>query len=79
MWVDILEPNQQSQYVPVECTPRKDIKGGGTGGVYIIRPRYAHRLVIDIDQEGGADLRIRKINSVLFGESMDDFTVLIVM
>ena len=34
LWVEILELNDQGNYVPVSVEERKDIK---TGGVYVLR------------------------------------------
>ena len=66
MWVDVQEHDNSigGQYVPVEVTGRNDVQ---TGGIYMIRPGYSHRLQIDLEHEAGAKLGIYTVTEVRFG------------
>jgi hypothetical protein len=64
MWVDILEPNSSAQYVPVDVVARTEVQ---TGGIYLIKPGYSHRLHIEIEHEAGAKLGIYKVVEARMG------------
>ena len=64
MTVDILEPNNAGQYLPVEVNSRDDVL---TGGVYMIRPGYAHRISVALEHEAGAKLGIYKVTQARLG------------
>ena len=66
MNVDILEPSSSGQYLPVEVTARRDVQ---TGGIYQIRPGYAHRIHISLEHEAGAKLGIYTVTQARLGWS----------
>ncbi|RDD36883.1 Kinesin-like protein KIF13A [Trichoplax sp. H2] len=82
LWVEILEINDDGEYVPVEVLPRSD---NLSGGIFQLRQGFARRMFVKVKtvkDSGGLPLAIESIKSVSLGsicsrsklqKSMDSF------